>query len=103
MDLKYDIQIGDDISVKLKGDLDISTCGPIRDELLKTYENKKANIIIDASELEFLDSTGLGALIMVYNKLKEDEKKISIYNVKPHINKLFKITQMDKIFEIREG
>ncbi|MDY6065252.1 MAG: STAS domain-containing protein [Finegoldia sp.] len=103
MDLSYDIQIGDDISVKLKGDLDISTCAPFRDELLEKYEANKSNIIIDAADLEFLDSTGLGALIMVYNKAKEDGNNISIYNVKPHINKLFKITQMEKIFDIKEG
>ena len=61
-------------------------------------------MIIDCKELKYIDSTGLGVLIGVLKRIKDnngnDSGNITITNLKPYIEKIFKITGLDKIFLI---
>lgn len=102
MKLNYDIVNKDEILVRVKGNLDINTCNEFRDDLIEEYNKDPKDIRIDATELSFIDSTGLGALIMVYNIIRNNDHKIYIDNIKKHVNKVFTITEMDKIFIIKE-
>lgn len=102
MQLNYDIVTKDEIIVRIQGDLDINTCDEFRDDLLEEYKKNPKDIRIDATDLSFIDSTGLGALIKVYNELRGNNHKIYIDNIKKHVNKVFTITEMDKIFVIKE-
>ena len=51
-------------------------------------------VIVDLSELQFMDSTGIGVLIGRYKKLKEKHIPIFICNPSTHADKIFKMTKM---------
>lgn len=87
-------------NVQLDGEVDIYTAGSLKDAFMKMLEENKENMRIDAEKLDYIDSTGLGVLIGVLKKLKEEEKNIIISNIKPSIKKLLNITGLDKIFVI---
>ena len=57
------------------------------------------DIVFDFENLEYIDSTGLGALIFIYKSVYENNK-VKIENVKPNIKKLFTITKLDTMFMI---
>lgn len=84
----------------LSGELDVYSTKKFKEEALEAYNNK-LNIKIDCNKLEYLDSTGLGALIFLLKTVKEDENSIEIINLNKQIMKLFKITKLDDIFKIR--
>ncbi|NLY77134.1 MAG: STAS domain-containing protein [Tissierellia bacterium] len=88
--------------VEPEGELDIYTSPEFNEKLVSALNNKKTDIVIDGSKLDYLDSTGLGALISIFKLLKEDGNKVYIKNVKPNIKKLFYITELDKVFIIEE-
>lgn len=54
-------------------------------------------IIIDLSELEFMDSTGIGVLIGRYKKMKDKKIPIFICNPSSHAEKIFKMTGLYEI------
>ena len=54
-------------------------------------------VIIDLSELDFMDSTGVGILIGRYKKLKERNIPIYICNPSKHAEKIFKMTGLYNI------
>lgn len=54
-------------------------------------------VIIDLSELEFMDSTGIGVMIGRYKKMKEKNIPIFISNPSTHADKIFKMTAMYQI------
>lgn len=85
----------------LSGELDVYSTKKFKEEALEAYNNNKLNIKIDCNKLEYLDSTGLGALIFLLKTVKEDENSIEITNLNKQIMKLFKITKLDDIFKIR--
>jgi anti-sigma B factor antagonist len=68
-------------------------------EIKKIIEEKK-DIRINGEKIEYMDSTGLGVLISLLKKTKENDNKITIKNLKPNIYKLFNITGLTKVFEI---
>ena len=55
-------------------------------------ENGFNQVIIDLSELDFMDSTGIGVLIGRYKKLKDRKIPIFICNPSSHAEKIFKMT-----------
>lgn len=88
--------------VKPRGEIDIYTSPEFNEKLVEAIKDKKADIVIDGDELDYLDSAGLGTLISVFKLLKENGNKVYIKNVKPNIKKLFYITELDKVFIIEE-
>ena len=85
------------------GEIDIYSSLKFKEEILKNFNSKKTDILIDGEKLEYIDSTGLGALIYILKSLKDDDYKIHLMNIKPNIKKLFDITELDKLFVIRGG
>ena len=85
-----------------EGEIDIYTSPKLKDKLIKALNDKKRDILIDGVKLDYLDSMGLGALISILKKARETENKIYIRNIKPNIRKLFDITDLDKVFVIKE-
>jgi stage II sporulation protein AA (anti-sigma F factor antagonist) len=54
-------------------------------------------IIIDLSELDFMDSTGIGVLIGRYKKMKNKGISIFICNPSTHAERIFKMTGLYEI------
>ncbi len=84
--------------VVLSGELDECTSAFVRDKLDEVIETKQfSQLIFDLSELEFMDSTGIGVMIGRYKKLKANKVPIFICNPTRQIEKIF---QMSGLYEI---
>lgn len=102
MDFNIEFEKQEDLKVIPVGELDITTTSEFKEEVIKKYLEDKSNIVIDGSKLEYIDSTGLGALIYILNQVKEDGFGIKVEEVKPSIKKLFTITKLDTVFNMGE-
>ena len=79
--------------VILSGDLDEHTAVQTRNTLDSLFESDGfRQVIIDLSELDFMDSTGIGVLIGRYKKLKGRNLPVFICNPSTHAEKIFKMT-----------
>ena len=77
--------------VILSGDLDEHSAYNTRITLDEIFDGQGFNqIIIDLSELDFMDSTGIGVLIGRYKKMKDKNLPIYICNPSAHAEKIFK-------------
>ena len=77
----------------LNGELDEHCSGYVRNEMDKIFSKDGfSQIIIDLSELDFMDSTGIGVLIGRYNLMREKNIPIYICNPSKHAEKIFKMT-----------
>ena len=79
--------------INIVGDLDEHNAVNVRkdiDNLIK-YENYK-QIIIDLSELDFMDSTGIGVLIGRYKLVKDKGVPIFISSPNKQVDKIFSMT-----------
>lgn len=79
--------------IMLSGELDEHSALHTRMTLDKLFLGKGfSQVIIDLSELAFMDSTGIGVLIGRYKKLKERGVPVYIANPSTHAEKIFKMT-----------
>lgn len=88
----------DVLYVLLSGELDEHSASYTRltlDEMFDKPNFKK--IVIDLSELDFMDSTGIGVLIGRYKKMKDKSIPIFITNPSSHAEKIFKMTGLYEI------
>lgn len=99
MELKVDLKKdGELLFVDLQGDLDINSNKEFKEKVNSVQGVKK--IIVNCENLSYIDSTGLDAFISIYKNIKEKGEKLVITGLKPHIKKIFLITDLDKVFEI---
>lgn len=101
MELKVDLRKEEEtLFVDLQGDLDINSNKELKEKVNCVEGVKK--IIVNCENLSYVDSTGLGAFISIYKNIKEKGEGLVIRGLKPHIKKIFLITDLDKVFEIEE-
>ena len=55
--------------------------------------------IIDLEQVNFIDSTGLGALISL-QKAQQNASKLTFCSLHPQVAKVFKLTRMDEVLDI---
>ena len=85
-----------------KGRLDASNS----DELKKKFKqvHQQGNIFIfDLSNLDFIDSTGLGMIISCLKIVMEAKKKLKLSGMNNKVRMVFEITRAHKIFEIYDS
>tara|TARA_R100000306_G_scaffold62312_2_gene68449 strand:+ start:2796 stop:3116 length:321 start_codon:yes stop_codon:yes gene_type:complete len=86
--------------LELTGRFDFSTYGsfkPIQAELLNQPGTSK--IIIDMSQLEYLDSAALGILLLMREKAAERNKKVALRGVQGIVREILGVAHFEKLFE----
>ncbi|OHB44104.1 MAG: hypothetical protein A2178_02760 [Planctomycetes bacterium GWC2_49_10] len=68
---------------------------------LKKYiaDNNPRKLIIDFSQVKFFTSQTLGLLLDIWRKLQSAGGEIVISGINPQLHRVFKITNLDKIFK----
>ncbi|KKY02139.1 MULTISPECIES: STAS domain-containing protein [Paraclostridium] len=87
-------------NVDINGELDVAGADKVKTHLNSLIEEKPVDIKMDFTNLEYIDSTGLGALIGVLKRLKVNDKDIYVLNARKNVKKIFSITGLDKIFKV---
>ena len=104
LDTEYSVKRDEGlIEVIPKGEVDIYTSPEFKSQVLSLIDKENLSILINAEYLVYLDSTGLGVLMSILKKAKEGNLNVEITNLKPHIYKLFDITGLNKVFNIKCG
>jgi len=81
----------------LVGEVDISNAHYFKKQLETALVENKQNITIDLTELNYIDSTGIGVIIGVYGAIKKEGYSVKILNPKENVKKLLVISGLDKI------
>jgi len=90
------------VQVDIGGEVDIFTCQQLKDSLYQTVDNYKKDLLLDCAKLNYIDSTGLGVFVAVLKKVRQIDRSVSIINLKDSILKLFLITNLDSLFNIKQ-
>lgn len=86
--------------LELSGEVDAYTCSQFRDALIKTLDQDSHNLIIDMDKVEYIDSSGLGALVGGLKRSSEKNGQIYIVCNNPQVAKVFEITGLCRVFPV---
>ncbi len=81
-------RLDDGILVALSGDVDLATAQVV-DEELRRAEQSESLIVLDLGEVSFMDSTGLRAVILADQRLRERGASLRIARVPVQVSRLF--------------
>jgi anti-sigma B factor antagonist len=90
----------DHVELRPEGELDAYSVAQFReafDEL-----SAEPRVIVDLSELQFMDSAGLGALIGGIRKVRENDGRITVLSSVASITRLLHTTGFDRIVPVKE-
>lgn len=60
-------------------------------------------ILLDFSQVEYLSSAALGVLITLRNRVTSQQGRLVLANIHPQILEVFKITRLDRLFNIQSS
>lgn len=86
------------LTIKLEGELNTTTA-PLLEEVIKNDLNGINSLIFDLEKLEYLSSAGL-RMILVAQKIMEQQGKMVIRHVNKSILEIFDITGFSSILNI---
>jgi len=79
--------------------LEANIAEELKKELKDIINNGNSLLVIDISDVNFIDSSGLGAIISSL-KLLGSDGNIALSGAKEGVKSVLKLTRMDKIFKI---
>jgi anti-sigma B factor antagonist len=82
------------------GELDAYTVGQFREALAELVSTQR--LLIDLSEVPFMDSAGLGALIGGIRRAREADGEVTVACSRPTLTRLLHTTGFDRIVPVTE-
>ncbi|HBC57511.1 MAG TPA: anti-anti-sigma factor [Gammaproteobacteria bacterium] len=90
---------GKELTIKVEGRFDFNA----HREFRAAYEQAKSNstkFVVDMAETDYMDSSALGMLLLLREKVGGDNANISIVKCKPEIRQIFDISNFKHMFHI---
>ncbi|NND20577.1 MAG: STAS domain-containing protein [Silicimonas sp.] len=93
-------EVGETIVVTV-GDrrIDAAVAVRFKEQMQELTQTAGARVILDLSNVEFLDSSGLGAVVGSMKQLSRS-CQLDLAGLTPTVDKVFRITRMDRVFRI---
>jgi anti-sigma B factor antagonist len=85
------------------GSVDLTTAPELRERLVDLIAEGHLDIVTDLSGTDFLDSTGLGALVGAMKRLRTRDGTMRLVCPAGPVRKVFSITSLDRVFPIHES
>ena len=101
----YDLKLTDERSgpvtiVTAEGPVDVYTCPMFREYLLSLIAQGNYLIAVDASQCDYLDSTGLGVLVQALKKVRQRGGHLDVICTDERTLNVFRVTGLTKVFGI---
>ncbi len=82
--------------------LDASVSPELKGEFLILCKPQIKDLVVDLSDVEFCDSSGLSALLIAERKMRENGGTVKLVGLQKKVLALIKISRLDRVFQIHE-
>lgn len=88
------------ISVKVNGDIEMMTIKEFKEKLLELGQSADKDIELDLSEVEYIDSSGVGVLISLLKLQKKKDKVLQIKKASQKVMNVLKLSSLSDVFDL---
>jgi anti-anti-sigma factor len=93
-------QAGSSDEVLLSGRLDARAASPVRDTLHAVLAAGSGRLVVDMSEVELLDATGLGVLVGAHRRARLDGRELVLRGAPARVVRLLRRTRLDRVITL---
>lgn len=86
--------------IVLSGEVDVFTAPQLKQQMIALLDSGVANLVVNLTGVEYLDSTALGVLIGGLKRMRERDGDVVLVCPGARVRRVFEITGLDKIFDI---
>ena len=83
----------------VRGEVDLSTCEELEAAIQLAEEPAPATLVLDLSQVSFLDSTGVRTLLKADARARDDGRRLVLIGPPEPAARVFRVTMLDKRFE----
>jgi anti-sigma B factor antagonist len=83
--------------VRLSGELDMATAPDLAERLAQLSSDGRAGVIIDVSELEFCDSSGLAVFVEYSQRARAHGTRLVLRSPSPRLRVLLELTHLEEL------
>lgn len=91
---------GQDVCVALRGAIDLHHAPDVHKTLVGTCENKPRRLVINLTDVTYMDSSGIGTLVEVFRRVNAYKGQLVLCGMNDRVHSVFEITKLDKFFKI---
>ena len=95
-------EVGDRSVVSVAGQIDLYTADGLREPLATLVEDGHRDVLVDLTEVGFMDSTALGVLVGARKKVLSRGGRIQLVIASERLLKIFRLTALTQVFTIHE-
>ncbi len=89
--------------VEVRGDLDMATAPQLREGLQRLIDAGDRQLVVDLADVAFMDSSALGALVVIFKALREVGGRLSLAAVQPTVHGVLRITSVDRVVDVYDS
>jgi len=104
VDLDVDVRAESGVFVvRAQGEIDVWTADILRQSLRDVQSEGEPRVIVDLSEVPFVDSTGIGVLVGALKRSREAGGSLQLVVTSDGVRKVLRITSLDQVFPIHNS
>ena len=92
--------VGDATLIELIGDLDMYNAPVLKERVQRIIREGAAGVVIDAGRVEYVDSSGIGALIIAFTASQKSGIPLRIAGVHGTVMKVIELTRLQGILPL---
>ena len=93
---------GETYIIDVSGEMDLYNSYKLKELVMKMLEKKVERYIINLQGVDYIDSSGIGALIYICSTLKKQNLRLTIANIHGSVKKVIELTKLMGFFPISE-
>ncbi len=82
--------------------IDAASAVQFKDEMRRLADGSAGRVVLDLRRVDFLDSSGLGAIVGVMKLLGAD-RRLELVGLTTNVQKVFRLTRLDTVLTIHES
>ncbi|WP_433650082.1 STAS domain-containing protein [Micromonospora zamorensis] len=104
MDLQLSVRPGQGCTVlEVRGELDMATSPQLRDGLQRLVDAGDSRVVVDLAEVGFMDSSGLGALVVTFKALRDAGGRLCLAAAQPAVRGVLTVTSVDRAIDVYDS
>jgi anti-sigma B factor antagonist len=88
--------------ISIKGEVDMFTSPNLREKLLPLFKKNVKGIIIDLSQVSFMDSSGIATLVEGLQWSRKNKREFVLTQLGDNVKNALALTKLDNVFAIKE-
>jgi anti-sigma B factor antagonist len=100
---RLEVEDGNGLVLAISGEIDMVTATDFEQDLDRLLAGGEGDVVVDLSQLDFIDSAGLGVLMGALRRFREQDRRLALVVLQRRVMRTFIVTGLELALPIAES